>query len=191
MSKPILLLDVDGVLCDFATPALDFLRSIGDTRTTTGILSKWDLFDGNEEVEERFRRDVASHDGFCRGMKPLPGAVDFVMAAKREYDVVFLTAPYDVLDWHRQREKWVQDTFDLSRDNVVFARRKELVPGCAFVDDKASNVMAWSRSHPDRLAILWDQPWNRNDDVWSDTLRVGSWERLSQLLASRGLPSIL
>ena len=185
--KPVLAIDGDGVLIDFDNPALDYLRSCGINKTYEQI-TDWSVFDEDVQMEADFCRDVASHPDFCRNLKALPGAVEFVKAAVENYHVMIVTAPYDVPNWYDGRKDWVVNNLGLSRKNVCFLSQKEFFDSDILVDDKDKNVVDWHARHPRRLAIVKDQPWNRQCKFPAAIKRATTWQSLSAILEEHGFP---
>lgn len=185
--KPTFAVDCDGVLADFETPALAWLATQGIHRTIDEM-EDWGAFNGTE-LEERYMREVAAKPGFCRGMRAFPGAVEFVRAAAEAYDVLIVTAPYNVPGWYDGRKDWVVEELGLPRKNLCFLSRKEFFAADALLDDRTSNLTAWSAKHPGKLAMLNDQPWNRALAP-SPLVRVRGWVEISSVLRANGLPPI-
>ncbi len=196
--KPVLALDADGVLVDFVTPAIEYLNARGVKKTYSQV-TDWCVFDSNEELEEAYKREVVAHPDFCRSMKAYPGAAEFVRAAKECYDVVVVTAPYNVPNWYEGRRDWMEKNMGIPHKDVCFLSRKEFFDADILVDDKTENVVSWVKRQDDRrapyannsLPILMDQPWNRHDIVACHGIkRVSSWRTLAVTLEERGFPAI-
>ena len=187
--KPVLAIDGDGVLIDFDNPALDYLRSRGVNKTYEQI-TDWSVFDGDEKMESDFRREVAGKPGFCENMEPLPGAIEFVQAAKEHYHIMIVTAPYEVSNWYEGRRDWVVKRLGLPRKNVCFLSQKEFFDSDILVDDKDTNILDWQARHPQKLAIVKDQPWNRQSKFPATVKRATTWQSLSIILEEHGFPPV-
>lgn len=187
--KPVLALDADGVLVDFDNPALDYLRSRGLDKTYEEI-TDWSVFDCDMDMEMDFRREVAGKPGFCESMEPLPGAIEFVRAAREHYHVMIVTAPYDVPHWFEGRRDWCVKNLGVSRNDVCFLSQKEFFDSDILVDDKDENVIKWHLRHPKRLAIVKDQPWNREAAFPPAVRRATTWQSLSAVLEEHGFPAV-
>jgi 5'(3')-deoxyribonucleotidase len=195
--KPVLAFDGDGVLVDFTTPALEYINASGRSKTHEQV-TDWSVFDNDEVLEEAYKREVVAHPDFCRGMRAYPGAVEFVRAARQEYQVLIVTAPYDVPHWYEGRRDWMVENLGVSKKDVCFLSRKEFFDSDVFVDDKVENVVSWANRQFERrceswkapLPIIVDQPWNR---VPLDNMlirRASSWRGLSDLLVTHGYPPV-
>ena len=195
--KPVLALDADGVLVDFATPALKFINSRGRHKTMEQV-TNWCVFDNDEALEEEYKREVVAQSDFCRNMKAYPGAVEFARAAQEEYTVMIVTTPYDVPHWYEGRRDWMVEKLGLSRKNVCFLSRKEFFEADILVDDKAENIADWAERRWDRreedtkvVPILMDRPWNRSCVVARHgAMRATSFQHISQILEESGCPPI-
>ncbi len=198
--KPVLAFDGDGVLVDFTTPALVYMNANGYPKTLEQV-TNWSVFDENEELEEAFKRDVAGKPGFCRDMKPYPGAVEFARAAQKEYEVVIVTAPYGVPNWMDGRKDWMVEHLGLSRKKVNFVSEKQYFDSDILVDDKTTNVQDWVTRMTSRegegpgdgdrhIGILLEQPWNRNDFVTFNVHRASSYQAISDVLEANGYPPV-
>lgn len=187
--KPVLALDADGVLVDFDNPALEYLASRGINKTYEEITS-WSVFDEDVDMEMDFRRDVAGKPGFCLNMKPLPGAIEFVQAAKKEYHVMIVTSPYNVPHWYEGRRDWCVQNLGLRRRDVCFLSQKEFFDSDILVDDKDENILDWHKRHPRKLAVVKDQPWNRQSKFPKAVRRATTWQSLSVILEEHGFPTV-
>lgn len=201
-TKPRLLLDVDGVLADFTTPALQFLESIGKQKKFEQILS-WDVFEADDEVERLFKEKVATKPGFCLNLSPLRGSIEFVQKAKENYSVEILTTPYNVPNWYDERKDWIVKHYGIQRSHITFTHKKQHYEGEIFVDDKLENVVNWHKNwHEKRecLAVINDQPWNRlqqdSDGNWKNVdthvaiKRATNFHNLSEILVENGFPNV-
>jgi 5'(3')-deoxyribonucleotidase len=154
-----ILLDVDGVLADFAGALVDFVNLSRINPITRKSLTEWDLLKaaGASDQQEAFDR-LASRPGFCGTLAVCPGAQAFVKSLQEFAEVVIVTAPYEnAARWTHERLHWLKEHFAIDKRDVVFAKRKSLVAGDLLIDDALHNV---GRNHYAR-SILIDQPWNQ------------------------------
>lgn len=172
MKKKRVLFDVDGFLLDFTTPALVVVEEVTGLPAPANAAEEWDLFrDYPEEVQAQFYNEF-NKEGWCLGLKPYPGAVDGVHAVRSFADVFFVTSPMHGPHWAFERTRSLQYHFDATSKEVVHTSSKFLCVGDLFVDDKYDHVVEWSSYHPNGVALLWDQPYNRK---YNYPLRVTSW----------------
>ena len=73
---------------------------------------------------------------------------------------------------------------------MCFLSQKEFFDSDVLVDDKDENIIKWHMRHPSRLAIVKDQPWNREKQFPPAVRRATTWSSLSDALEEHGLPPI-
>jgi 5'(3')-deoxyribonucleotidase len=176
MTRPRVLLDVDGVLADFVGHTLTLL---GDMAPAGGrdAFTSWDMLSAmspraRAETEARWRRP-----GWCLTMPVCTGAQNAVDRIGLRADVVYVTAPmHGAPHWMYERSLWLERQFAADPRAIVFAHDKSLVSGNVFVDDRAENVDEWAAAHPDSTALLWDAPYNRHwVPAGRNSMRVAAW----------------
>jgi len=156
MNKPTVLLDVDGVLADFAGA---LLRWAGP-KYTREQLTEWDLTKalGLGDRQHLFD-EYASEPGFCEWLPVIDGAQDFVEGLRSVADIVIVTSPYSAARlWTFERLRWLERHFGISKYDVIFAKRKYLVRGDIMVDDGPHNIEEFVMRGGHGLLI--EQPWN-------------------------------
>jgi 5'(3')-deoxyribonucleotidase len=183
MSKPRLLLDVDGVLADFLTPSLEVLRTLTGKSFRTEDFPYWDLFRVVDPKWEAPFFRALGQPGVARSLEVYPGAQQGVARLHEMVDVYIVTTQLrGSPTWTHDREVWLQTHFSIPSHRVVHTSAKHLCTGEVFVDDRPENVLRWSKAHPKGIGLLWDAPWNRLDVVPE---RVFGWDSLLETLAVR------
>lgn len=180
--KPVLLLDADGVICDFIGAALLALRAESGVLVPRESITTWEIFDS---VPEDLQKHKANVYGLlkarlgCFSMRPYDGAKDGVRRLKELAEVVVVTSPFPDSDtWMSEREKWLHSHFGIISHNVIHARAKHHVKGDIFVDDKTSHVVTWADAHPQGTALLWNMKYNEQDELPDNVSRVVGWGQL-------------
>jgi len=143
--KHIILLDVDGVLCDFVGGATRLCAEVGHKLVV-------DCHDFTDKLQ-RDHRDVWRHymkrsaeRGFCYNLSAYHNILGFVEALQELGDVVAVTSPLSHSPhWHYERLKWLTMWAGIQRQNVIFAKHKDLVVGDFLVEDNFANLEAWHR----------------------------------------------
>jgi 5'(3')-deoxyribonucleotidase len=158
-----ILLDVDGVLCDCATPVYNVARRVIGERVPPP--RAWFSFEFDVSMGLDFAEEcglyATIHNEDCLGwhVQPYPGARDFVEELlDRGHDVCAVTAHWTlggVLPcWVPARCELITECFfDIP---VVFTHHKGRVQGDFLVDDGPHNMSP--------RGILFDRPWNRNSN---------------------------
>lgn len=173
------LLDVDGVLADFVTPALQVVEQITGAPPPVDATEDWDLFRAYDKKTQSKFYDVFKTEGWCRALQPYPGASEFIGQLERIADVYFVTSPMHGPHWAHERNLWLLENFDVPSKRVVSTNAKYLCVGDVFVDDKFSHVQTWKAAHPHGCAVVWSQPYNVNE-VWAH--RASSYDDIIQLV---------
>lgn len=159
--RPRVLLDCDGVLSDWLTPALAVVERCTGTRYVPEDFDQWNIFarfttDGHD-VDTL---DQAIHEGVdLLDLAVLPGAAEAVAQLRSCAHVYIVTAASDVV----RRAAWLERHFAVPSDRLVYAKRKYVVSGDVYVDDCEENVVQWhdEHGHGGRRGFLLAQPWNR------------------------------
>ncbi len=181
MSK-IVLLDVDGVLCDFVSGVMRSVATCSDERAD---LSEWDFLDKLGPHARRAYLADSAKPGFCYGLDPLPGAVEGVQQLLADgHDLVAVTAPLlHCPTWEGERRAWLWKHFGIAAREVVFTSRKDLVHGDVLVDDKPEHVKDWS-ARWGKCGVLWAQPYNKKhaSRAGASIIRTADWQHVREYL---------
>lgn len=161
MPKPILI-DVDGVLADLCSVICDFVNTKNNTSFTND-----DLYtDFRIALGKYFDTDVDAFirsDGFGQMLPLTTNAQELIDACRSVSNVVFVTSPYGTSKtWCYDRIKWLEKHFNVTRDDIIFARTKKYVDGLILIDDLPKNCKEWSE-YNSKSSILVDAPWNKKD----------------------------
>lgn len=190
MSRPIVLLDVDGVLANFIERNMRELATIGVVRHHDDVTDfRLEHCLGLDDEQRRFMKSKWSEPGFAATMLPYAGAVDGVKQLREVADVYAVTAPmWSSPTWQHERQEWLVDLFGFERDQIVSTAAKYLVAGDVFVDDRADAVTKWyqwarvsGRGHTG-YGVVWARPYNR-DGNWIG-MRTSDWSSVARLAAT-------
>jgi 5'(3')-deoxyribonucleotidase len=191
--KPIVLLDVDGVVADFAGAFLRVYQSVTQEDVDVAAWHKsYDLWHGlGPKSREPVVREVVLgtvarshfHDEY---ITPCPGAREGLERIAQIGEVWFVTKPWDgAVRWMHDRERWLARHFGdidgiVVPERVIHARQKHLVRGDVYVDDLLENVVAWRVFHPESSAVLWKTPHNESF-MWGGVAHTNEWDRVVEL----------
>jgi 5'(3')-deoxyribonucleotidase len=182
MRRPVVLLDVDGILADFIGAALRYLFDQSGTVVPYERVRTWEIFDSippelqgyKDSVYDRFR----SH-GACTSICPYEGSRMGVHHLHGLAEVVIVTSPFPGSEtWMYEREQWLKFHYNIARDHIIHACSKHYVKGDIFVDDKASHVISWAEAHPTGMSLLWSAPTNEHEELPDTVSRVAGWDQL-------------
>lgn len=187
------LLDCDGVLCDFVTAYLSIVNQVLRRKHTVDDVTEWEIERslGLTDAEAETVASYVRSRGFASQLLPYPGAQDAVLALRAAgHSVYFVTAPYRGLrhhhvSWAADREHYLIDHFGAAPGDVlsVYGETKHLVSGDVFVDDRIGTVVRWQRHNPDGMSLLWAQPYNWAMDHGPGSPMVcHGWAHLTEIL---------
>lgn len=180
--RPRFLLDCDQVLGDFVTPTLSFINERLGTEYTINDIHDYNVFASLHAIhlEDAFD-DMLDAGGWCKSIPVLPDAKEAVERLKTIGDVYVVTAPHHSKLWVSERFAWLHEHFNLSRSNVAPVKSKFIVDGDMLLDDHDHHLVHWHNERPDKLALLWNYPWNVQFDM-SGIDRVFNWEDVFRLI---------
>lgn len=159
-ARPVVVLDVDGVLADFVGATLQFLeRNYG---VYADDLKSWDFLD--HPALRAYQKVAKGHwatPEFCANLAPLPGTVAAVQQIRVWADIKFATSPMSTNPtWIPERNAWLATYFGAQEGDVLHTHKKSESPGHIFVDDKYDNVVEYQQVHPTALVFLRTQSYN-------------------------------
>lgn len=172
MNRKTVLLDVDGVLCDFVGGVLDLCASELERTFQREQITRFDFAAclGLSAEEKRIATSPISHRaGWWSSLPILPGAQDGVARLMEIAEVYIVTSPWNSCPtWLHEREAWLRKHFDIPHSRVLAGSAKHLVAGDVFIDDKTETVAKWEErwGGEDGRAVQWITPHNRLD-MWS------------------------
>jgi 5'-nucleotidase len=142
--KPILLIDMDGVVADYFGA---FVQGYRRNHPDRPIFDKEEMSDfylenvlGNEVADDIFR--ITRAKDFFRNLKPMPGAVAALtkILAEGRFDPYLCSSPdndYEDLACHSEKVQWVKEVLGPEWvDRLILAKDKTLVHGDYIIDDK-------------------------------------------------------
>lgn len=187
--KPVVLLDVDGVIADF-TSLFGNAVMVANASPRGWNPYGWDPKQWNlardlglTKEQERTVNSILGMPGLALTMNALSGAVEGVKELISIAEVYFVTSPLDGnTTWAYDRCSWLCSYFGDVGKNVVSTEHKSLVHGDVFVDDKPENCASWKKQWPAGLVIHW----GGRGETPVGTIPVKDWKRLKSLVETRG-----
>ena len=118
--KPIMLIDMDGVICNFDKRA-DELKSQGVT------------------IAKLFRHPEAYKD-----LEPIPGAVEAWTLLQPRFDTYILSTPaWSNPDSWGEKRRWVEKYLgDSAKKKLILCHNKGIIQGKYLIDDRVANGVA-------------------------------------------------
>jgi len=187
-TRPRVLLDVDGPIADFMTPALDAIHRVTGRRfKAEEHTSGWDLFAGLGLSSDEIDAVLLSMQtpGLCLGIPTVDGAREGVEELRSFADVWAVTSPFGGEHWMHERDAWLVKHMGFKKKDVLHVRAesKHGVFGDILVEDKIDTLQSWRMAWPDSHPVLFELSYNSNHG-W-DGLSVSGWGAL--VLKARAL----
>lgn len=163
--KPLVLVDMDGVLADLEKGLLDYWRALHPElpfvpktdRTTHDIRVQYESLGAGLGAQ---MREIMHRDGFYASLEPLEGAVEAMNAMMAlGWEVFICTAAARNTRCIAEKAAWVVQYLGPQWvERLIATRDKTLVMGDVLIDDKPhiTGLCAPRFRH-----ILYDQPYNR------------------------------
>jgi 5'-nucleotidase len=178
--RPRVLVDVDGVVADFAQLMVNAVRNLKFRDIPiTWRPTKWDIARELELTKEQEEEvyDVLRLPGSAGLLNPIPGAIQGVKRIASLFDVAFVTSPLDGSHtWCFDRSEWLMKHFgeDLG-SRWVYTDYKYLVYGDFLVDDKPSHCLDFKKAWPGSVPLRWQLPGVTAQD---GLVHVSTWKEV-------------
>ena len=170
MTKHILL-DCDGVLCDFVQSTIDFYKEHSGVTKTEHDITEFDIFKsfGDKTLWKEYR-EWANKESFCRNLPAYSNTKKIIDGLHELGEVHIVTSPFDTDFWHKERIEWLEQ-FGIHKNRIVFMKDKEFHDGDILIDDYHHNTNVWSEKWG-RNAVLINRPWNKQFESGPKVVRT-------------------
>ena len=182
MKRKIILVDMDGVLCQYDERVLEIAhKRFGLPLYHSNEVTNFDTEKIFPEAYHERVDAIADEEGFFRDLMPFPGVIDALheIEADGRFHVFICTAPkkfYRNSSCVSEKNMWVSRFLGRKwTDKVILTRDKTLVRGDVLIDDKPEVVGV---ADPTWVQIYHDRPYNRN----IDRPRIISWENWKDII---------
>jgi 5'(3')-deoxyribonucleotidase len=148
-----ILLDCDGVICNFVASVLEFdnYNHTYESITDFNIFKAW----GQPERWKDFTNWI-SVPGRVKNIKPFDGAIEFVNNLRKLGEVTIVTSPFKSPNWISERFEWLQSNFNFKDKEICIWSEKHRIDGYVLIDDAMHNVLDFPKT-----SFLLDAPWNQ------------------------------
>lgn len=181
--KPTFALDCDGLLADFATPALKIIHTITGVEYKLDDFPEYDFL-SDPRVRPYIREfwDRMKTRGSGSNFRVLPGVRHGLRKLRKEAYLFVCTAGVQGDNFFSERVKWLEALgFDFKTE-MVFTWNKNLINADVLVDDHPNNVNFFKATHPESVAVLWRSPVETRDfDVIEGVEKASDWDTLVDL----------
>jgi 5'(3')-deoxyribonucleotidase len=160
-----ILLDMDGVLVDFLSGALEALNRDFNKKITieqyADKFAQWATYDYYGITQEEFWDSIHRTPNFWYNLKPMPWYDELYSMLSEIGDVTILTTPSLDPSCASQKLLWLDNYMNIKSDAVFLGSRKYLMAGNGIlIDDYQKNVEKFKSAGGD--AILIPSNWNTN-----------------------------
>lgn len=160
------LLDMDGVLTDFLSGALEALnRDYGRGVTIEQYakeFGKWGTYDYYGITQEEFWGSIYSTPDFWLHLKPLPWYKELYELLSESGEVTIVTSPSMDPNCAKEKLQWLHKHLGINASQVFIGSRKYLMAGNGLlIDDYHKNVDSFQAAGG--TAILIPSNWNTLD----------------------------
>jgi 5'(3')-deoxyribonucleotidase len=188
-SVPSIVVDIDGVLADQVTPVLETLNKKHGSKYIKKDIKQWDqpLPLANTDIKTAI--EISHHDPeFIRNMKSIQGAPTIMRELSRYCRITIATNRADEAD--QPTKQWLKlNNIPYDEYHNTSVEGKGAAKGRLLIDDYPGNIENFLAAVPGRIAFIFSQPWNEQDETLigvENVYRVSSWqevlEKVRQLL---------
>jgi len=152
-------LDIDGVLCDHVAGLCERIRGRYHIHLRPEMITEWDLDFGPSSIAEELRSAYGDRD-FVLSLPPVRGAQAAVSAILQTDGLTVAAVTSRPVEAKPATDAWLATYFPAL--DIFYTSKKETAPLDLLVDDFPLFVERFAAAG--RKAILFSQPWNRQDE---------------------------
>ncbi len=179
MDKPVLLLDMDGIIADFDRFSLDTYNRIHRTNWSVADvhLHIGDHEVINPEIDAKAIRRPFKEPGAFISLPVIPGSQEAV-AKLLEYFTIFVvtTQYYGNPTCVHEKHVWLQRHFPAIADQGIYTKHKPQVKGDILVDDRPINCAQYKAANPQAKTASLIYAWSGNTHA---DIMAASWTELA------------
>ena len=182
MKHEVVIVDVDGVLCDLVKSAIPVINELYECRLTRDdiLMFEMDRIVGVDKDE--FNKIFSLLD--YENMNVVEGAQNGLQRLAERFKIVIATSrPKELHEttkkWLRKNELYFDGFMSLERDGAMQGEKSDFYPlADAVVDDDLREVIA--ASHHTCCCCLFDAPWNHSINAQNRFRRCFGWGEVGE-----------
>lgn len=161
----LVLVDVDGVLCDIESALIEHVRR-EYPQAERKFPGQWLVEQQFPDVPAEYIGSWFDRAGTFRSLAPLPGAKRGVaMLREAGHDVWLCSTPVANEYCASEKQQWVNEHYPLLRKRLILTSDKTLVRGNVLIDDKPEIT--------GRMQPVWEHVYyHQSSFTWADTDRL-------------------
>ncbi len=181
-TRPVLLLDQDGILADTNAFLIDRLNIRHKLNLKQSDHDR--LFGDHTCLTPEVTRPMVAacfnQRGFFRDLPPIKDAIQSVNKLAEHYDIYVVTTPWvHNIYCYSEKAAWIKEHLPFLEKKVVQTVCKEVVHGHVLVDDKMNNLQKWRERWPTGVGASLKYHWT--DPNLADIIQP-DWASLSDTL---------
>lgn len=193
MKHEVVVVDVDGVLCDLVGTAIPAINELHECDLARDDIRMFEMDRVVGVHKDEFNEIFPQLD--YENMKVLEGAQDGLQRLAERFKIVIATSrPSELYEttkkWLRKNELYFDGFMSLGKNDAVQSKKSDCYPlADAVVDDDLREVIA--ASFHARCSCLFDAPWNHSINAQNRFRRCFGWGEVVENcmdLPSRGSP---
>ena len=161
----VIFLDMDETIVNLVDPWLAYLNEESGKNLTREDVGAYSVEDNYEDKLSRTKIfKPFKTKGFWVDLPPFVGSVPFVRQLHENHTVYLATIPALGKICAYEKEKWMERHLPfLTRDRLILCHHKYLLRGDILLDDNPKYLSNFTGKR-----LLFDKPWNRNDQLLRD-----------------------
>lgn len=182
--KPVLLLDVDGVVLDLMKAFYHYSYGPGHVMLYDEWLDCFETYNVKAHLGDQAKanwdycmRSNAFWERVCMYPMVQPQTMDKLCD---HFEVVFVTKPSPASEWCHIRTKVLESLCPGA--SIIFTQDKWRVRGDVFIEDCKDNLDQWTMHNPRGVGLLYDWPWT---EQCTDYQKF-TWRHTNQLIQDYG-----
>lgn len=137
-----IVVDMDETLCDLSSKWLGQYNADYNDNITTGDLLTYDTHLYVDPACGTKIYGYLEQPNFFRNLKPVPGAIETITWMQEHFVVIIATSRSAFA--HEDTIAWISEYLPMfPLENVVFAKRKDLIDADILIDDCLAHIEAW------------------------------------------------
>lgn len=130
MKKPVLLIDMDGVIADFRKYIID-----------NSSITAEEFDSGTEEVSNKVDEFCIGDSTIFEKLEPIEFSIEYIKPLFNHYEIYFCSTPmYCVPESYKSKRIWLEKHFgELASRRLILTHRKDLIKGDILIDDRKVN----------------------------------------------------
>lgn len=169
MNKPIILLDMDGVICQFTKLVAELFNKDHDDIESNWKYGNWSIAQELGISESDVWKRINKVETFWEDIEPYPYAKDLIKYLKSKYELHICTSPSSQFSCPTGKLKWLSKHNMGFGRNVIITPNKHLLacPNKILLDDMDKNCNKFCEHGGKSILIprIWNSAYSKDVDI--------------------------